>query len=407
VADVVALADGELPDLGALLALLDRAEAPFESVVVTYRQWVHSERSSVAFRAQMELDKRRGMAVGTVQAHSRRRAQPPREREEREVEREEIVRLWRQGDRVREEFDGRGGRYGVRDGDLWWSWDAANGARSNEDDPSVRSGIGDEFAIMLDPWRLLGVLRFEVTGRAVIAGRRAITVKAVPRLTRMAGPRGPWFQLNSLGNGADRFELGVDEQLGVLLSVVAFRDDEPFRELTTVSVAFDEPIPDERFRFEPPPGESIRSIRERPHPRHVTVVEAQQLAPFTVLIPERIPATWHPHCDYLEARERPPNPARVSLHYRSDDGHESVHITQLAAADRATYDELTRGEGWQDATRDGTVVRVIKPGSAGGQTQAHLERDGTFVFLMSETLNGDQLATIAAGLKPAPNTGSI
>jgi len=53
------------------------------------------------------------------------------------------------------------------------------------------------------------------------------------------------------------------------------------------------------------------------------------------------------------------------------------------------------------------VIRVTKPRSAGPQTQAHLERDGTFVFLMSETLNGDQLATIAGGLKPAPSTNSI
>jgi hypothetical protein len=260
---------------------------------------------------------------------------------------------------------------------------------------------------MLDPTRLLGLLRFEVTGRTVIAGRQAITARALPRLTRTAGPRGPRFQLNSLGNGADRFELGVDEQLGVLLSVVAFWEDEPFREVTTVAIAFDEPIPDERFRFEPPPGEAIKSSHERPQPRRVTVVEAQQLAPFTVLIPERIPASWHPHCDYREACERPPTQARVALYYRSDDGHESVHIALVAAEDRAGYDELTRGDAWQDVDRDGTVVRVTKPGSPGGQTQAHIERDGTFVFLMSETLNGDQLATLAARLKPAPNTGSI
>lgn len=36
-----------------------------------------------------------------------------------------------------------------------------------------------------------------------------------------------------------------------------------------------------------------------------------------------------------------------------------------------------------------------------------IERDGTFVFLTSETLDGDQLATLAAGLKPALSTKSI
>jgi hypothetical protein len=53
------------------------------------------------------------------------------------------------------------------------------------------------------------------------------------------------------------------------------------------------------------------------------------------------------------------------------------------------------------------VIRVTKRDARGPQTQAHLERDGTFVFLMSETLNSDQLATLAAGLKPAPTSSSI
>ncbi len=53
---------------------------------------------------------------------------------------------------------------------------------------------------------------------------------------------------------------------------------------------------------------------------------------------------------------------------------------------------------------DGCLAFVTK---AGYQTQAHVERDGTFVFLMSENLGRDELATIAARLKLAPKTGSI
>ena len=59
---------------------------------------------------------------------------------------------------------------------------------------------------------------------------------------------------------------------------------------------------------------------------------------------------------------------------------------------------------WQEVTRDGTSVRV-RP-SDWGQAQAHLQRDGTFVFLVSDNLTGDQLATIAASLRPTPSTGS-
>jgi len=39
-----------------------------------------------------------------------------------------------------------------------------------------------------------------------------------------------------------------------------------------------------------------------------------------------------------------------------------------------------------------------------GQAQAHLERDETFVFLVSHKLTTDQLAT---GLRAAPEAGSI
>jgi hypothetical protein len=68
---------------------------------------------------------------------------------------------------------------------------------------------------------------------------------------------------------------------------------------------------------------------------------------------------------------------------------------------------MTSGDGWEDVVHDGTRVRVTKKDARGPQAQAHLERDGTFVFLMSETLNRTQLAKIAASLKPAPSTSSI
>lgn len=98
--------------------------------------------------------------------------------------------------------------------------------------------------------------------------------------------------------------------------------------------------------------------------------------------------------------------AGVSLNYRSDDGYESVSISESSTTDRPSgYEQLT--SGWQDVERDGTVVRVTKRDARGPQAQAHLDRNGTFVFLVSDNLTADQLTTIAAGLRPAPETGSI
>jgi hypothetical protein len=53
------------------------------------------------------------------------------------------------------------------------------------------------------------------------------------------------------------------------------------------------------------------------------------------------------------------------------------------------------------------AVATATTPSQTARAQAHLERDGTFAFLVSDNLTNNQLGTIAAGLRPAPTTGSI
>jgi hypothetical protein len=388
------------PELGALLALLHRADDPFTTVQATYRVWRHDDRASAAFRADAEEQKRRGVSIGTIQLTSRERPS---------AEHEELLRIWRSGDRVRVEHEGgpRDGGYGVRDGTVWWMWDEHTGACSNQDDPHVGNGMGEEVSVLLDPTPLLGLLRFGALGRSTQAGRATITAEAVPRPFDSSRSLRA-FELHRLGSGADRYVLHVDAELGVLLGVVAFRDGEPFREIATVEIAFDQPIADDRFVCRAPAGEEIRSVLHRSRPQRMPIPEAQQRAPFTVLIPDRVPASWHVHCVFVERSERPPSPPQVSLNYNSDDGHERVTISQAAVNNAPSqYCEMIRGDGWDEVIRDGTTIRVTKPGAAGSQTQAHLEREGTFVFLMSETLGAEQITTIAAGLRPAPSTSSI
>jgi hypothetical protein len=394
---------GETPELGMLLELLHRADAPFTTVQATYRIWRHDERATAAFHADIDERKQRGASVGTVQLISRSPAP---------VEREELLRIWRSGDRGREQREGgdRDGFYAVRDGSLWWYWDQRHGASSNQDDPNVSSGIGQELSVMLDPTSLLGSLRFRAVGRSQLAGRATITAEAVPRPSDPRGrPRS--FELHQLGSGADRYTLEVDVERGVLLGVVALRDDEPFHTITTVEIAFEQPIPDERFEFHPPAGEEIRPVGRRPTPQHMPLPEAQQRAPFTVLIPDSIPTDWRAHCVFVDPSDRPPTPAQVHLNYNSEDGHEGVHLSQFAAdGDLSQYGEMIKGDYWDQVVRDDVVVHVRKSGQRSlgpHQAQAHLKRNGTFVFLMSETLSSEQLVTIAAGLRAAPSTSSI
>ena len=388
---------GDALRLGELLELLHRADAAFDSVEVTYRIWRHTERAAAAWQAAIEERRRRGTAVASYAFAEG--SEPP-------IETEEVLRIWRARNCVWAEHEGglRDGHYAVRQGDVWWSWDEHSGAISNQEDPRVGFSVGNEVSVMLNPTPLLGVLRFSLTGRGRMAGQDTLTAEAV---ARSADPREDprAFELHQLGAGADRYELHVDALRGVLLEAIAVRADLPFFRITTERIVFDQPIAPERFRFQPPAGEAIRSTGERRRMEHVPVAEAQRRAPFTILVPARIPPDWHSRCAFIEASQRPRSPACVSLNFHSDDGHESVSLSEYAAADKPDqYELMSRGEGWRTITRDGADVRIRTPGT---QNQAYVEREGTFAFLMSESLTGDELATLAAGLKPARTTGGI
>ena len=80
----------------------------------------------------------------------------------------------------------------------------------------------------------------------------------------------------------------------------------------------------------------------------------------------------------------PPSPAAISLNYHSDDGHESVSLSQYSASEKPDqYELMIEHGGWRTITRDGTDVQVRTPGSPSSQAQAYIERSETFVFLMS------------------------
>ncbi len=382
-------------ELGSLLLLLHRADTPVRSVEATYRIWRHEGRATAAWSAGIEEEKQRGAAISTYGA-SCNSTEPE--------EREEVSRIWRADGRVREEHEGgpRDGGYGVRNGELWWSWDERNGATSNRDDPKLGSGIGEGLSFMLDPTPLLGVLRFAVVGYGRVAERETISAEAVPRRRdQRKHPRS--FELYELGAGADCYTLEIDAQRGILLEVVASSDGEPFQKVTTVAIAFDRPIPEVRFTFEPPEGEEIQPTWGHP-PEIISVREAQQRAAFTVLIPDRIPTDWRVTCLFREASARPPWPGSVALIYRSDDGHESVSLSQFSVTDKSSM--MLIDNDWEDVGPEGKAIRATRL-DASSEAQAQLVHGDTFVILTSQTLTRDELATIGASLKTAPGTSRI
>lgn len=389
-------------DEGGIGALLNGAAESFRTVAVTYRTWRHEQRLREAFRANADKQQRRGFTFGAVGSGGPGPAETG-----------ETVRIWREGQRVRQEHHGglRDGSYGVVDGPRWWSWSEQMGAMSNRDNTSVGGGgIDGGFEVMLDPAALVGVLDLRVVGNSRIAGRSTVTVTAAPQPEGLSDMRASSFPrvfraLHALGSGADSYQLEVDRQRGVLLATTAIRNELPFYTITTLAIGFDEPIPADTFVFTPPDGEQIRSPQEVfPIPRFVPLAEALQQATFTVLVPDRLPAGWRqvPRCASNEASSR--FAASVALFYRS--GHQSVSIRQIPAADAPRhYGMILDDESWDEVLRDATPIKITPAGQR-PCAQAYLTRDGTFAYLKSEGLTTDELATIAASLRPASETDS-
>jgi hypothetical protein len=379
-------------NLGGVLSALHDAQASVRCVEATYRVWHHTGRSQEAFVADVEKRNARSYA------YSAGRGTPEPD------EHEETVRIWRDGEKIRVENHGgqRDGYYAVAVPPLWWMWDEGMGARSNEDDPSVGNQVGQELEIMLDPTSLLSSLRFHLTGRAEVAGRATFTARATPR--PVDDRFGPSVGLGSLGTGADYYELEIDRHRGALLTAKAFWNGQPFRELTAVSVKFDEVIAPEVFRFKPPAGERVEPLGSGPRVRRITLVEAQQQTQFTVLMPDSVPENWQVQCRLVEPSRRPQSSMHIGLIYRSTDGHETFSITETAA-DAPDRPGIGNEEDWETMARGGRTFKT-RPASW-GQAQVRFERDGTYVNLMSDNLSREQLVNIAAEMRPAPTASSI
>jgi hypothetical protein len=73
-----------------------------------------------------------------------------------------------------------------------------------------------------------------------------------------------------------------------------------------------------------------------------------------------MPTGWQMYCMFDEASQHPPSQApHVLLNYRSDDGRQSVSISQVAAADASQhYGNIRDDESWQEVLRDGTSIKI-------------------------------------------------
>lgn len=283
----------------------------------------------------------------------------------------------------------------VIDGPTWWSYDPALGAATNEGDLTHQHGSSIE-GPLLEPSVLLPASTLEVVGKRTVAGRDGLAVRV--RARRSLSGEFP-HDLPAVGD----LEIVVDPERAILLSLARTLDGRAYETTELVEVAFDEAFPAGTFTFEPPPGETLRTTRERQSPRRrLPLHELARLAPFTVLAAPRVPAGWKLHASLSRADGHQDAKPSAHLHYVAENGAARVNLHERAAAPGVGID-TPDGREWTLVERSEQQLRLWEP--VGDDLELPrtilMERDGTRVLLTSSELAVEQLLDFAAALAPA------
>jgi len=189
--------------------------------------------------------------------------------EPRGDETKEPWRLWVDAsDRIRTEFAvGFEAVAAVIDGPTWWSWTPSGGALTNGGDDHSTHGVGPG-ALLIEPsWR--PAIEMEMLGHVRVADRTALRILAHPAPVdgKDRDPFDPrWMGLHELGQGADEYEIAIDEERGTLLRCEAGLGGDPFRIVQVDEINFDEDLSPDTFVLAPPGGEAFTFRKTRPSP---------------------------------------------------------------------------------------------------------------------------------------------
>jgi hypothetical protein len=219
--------------LGDLLELLETAPVGVRTLTGSLWRWTHYER---ARRAVEELTRSEGGSV--TQMHMIVGSGP------RPDERDEHLRLWLVlPDRWRIESSDR---LDLKDGDQRWIGGLHRITSAEHDDSRVDQ---TELGMLVEPGsHLLGGLRFGTPIEDSIDGRPCWKSDA----STNAGPRHRRIPLGVRLGGIDH-TFWFDAETGIVMRHLGLVDGEPCSIAELKDVVINQPIPDETFRFVPPP----------------------------------------------------------------------------------------------------------------------------------------------------------
>ena len=303
---------------------------------------------------------------------------------------DEIVvtsRVWVEGARYRAETEQQGhASVTVSDGEQVWHWNPSMGAVVHDAGNST-SG----WDVILDPRELLAAGDLEPAGHREVIGRDALVVEGrVP-----AGE--PFRPFDSLRLGTTDFELLVDAERGVVLRTEARLDGRPFHVRELLEVAFDEPLPDETFVYEPPPGETVRTHEEAFSIEHVSIDEAARRASFQVWVAPELAEGWRVLVVYVPERQRPQTPEAVTSCTCTSAVRTSSSSTRRPLRGFST----SRGSSGASTTGPKSGSTSRPRARARRRRRSSGSRDGTEVQVHSAELGLDALLDLALSLVPA------
>ncbi len=372
-----------MSELGELLELLHGARGRWRTARFVVRDWTETAVSHEAHERMMERQGGGGGSVGQYMVGFGAMGPP--------AVPDEIVmtsRVWAEGRKYRAETEQQGhASVTVSDGERIWHWSPGTGALVHD---AGNSSSGWE--AILDPRELLAAGDLEPAGRREVIGRAALVVQG-----RVAAGE-PFRPFDGIRPGTTDFELLVDAERGVVLRVEARLDGRPFHVRELLEISFDEPLPEETFVYEPPPGEAVRTHEEAFQIQHVTLDEAARRASFGLWIPPELAEGWRVHVIYVPEREHPPMPEAVNIVYHHERGAHQFQLQEAAAGESLDL------EGFERLERDGIEVGVFVPENrrAPLPTVVRLTRAGTQIQVSSAELDRDALLDLGCSLVPAP-----
>jgi hypothetical protein len=232
-------------DLGDVLELLHTSPDRWQTLRLVGRERRHLARFNQAWEKSIAAAQRNSR-VGSLMSFAPALVPgEPREAPETTVEH---WRLWHaKPDKIRTEFPvGTDTVTAVFAGSQWWSWSRSKGYLTNSAGMQAGHGLGPAEVLVETP-SLLGSLKLQSVSRTTFLFRSAYLVGAIPaNLDEHAPP----FVLHALGAGADRYELVVDAEVGVVWRSQAELAGEAFRVLEVDELGVNEPLDDELFRHD-------------------------------------------------------------------------------------------------------------------------------------------------------------